>query len=413
MSAQLLTEETVPEYLASKENLKNLVDLKTATVSEIGDGNLNLVFRVKDAQGHSLIIKQTLPYVRGDHSWEVTEDSIFAEARGLEAANAYAPGLAPKYYGLDEERRLVVMEDLSDWTVWRTALNNKQEVPAAPFEVGRYIAKFAFGTSYFSQAPQKVQRAAAASINPDLEIITEDLIFTEPYYEHEHNSWDAGVDDLAVALRSDALRSRVGKLKYEFLTNGEALLHGDLHSGSVFVHPGAEESSGPSVKVFDFEFGFYGPVSFDIGILFGNYLLAQARAFATHDSSASRLLDFYTQTWRGFESEFRSLWTGRVNDIFTDDFVSYWLQRTLRFAAGYAGAEGIRRTVGWAKLSDIQTLDDEQRVAAVRLVLQASRDLIEKFDEIDTPEQIAAIVANAAKALADESAVDFAQDQER
>ena len=32
---------------------------------EIGDGNLNLVFKIRDAQGISrLIVKQALPYVR-------------------------------------------------------------------------------------------------------------------------------------------------------------------------------------------------------------------------------------------------------------------------------------------------------------------------------------------------------------
>ena len=81
----------------------------------------------------------------------------------------------------------------------------------------------------------------------------------------------------------------IGWLKWQFMTQAEALLHGDLHTGSVMVKAaavGAERST----KVIDSEFAFYGPIGFDIGALWGNYLIAAARAFALTEEHKSVLV---------------------------------------------------------------------------------------------------------------------------
>lgn len=409
---ELLNNETVVDYIAQHPEFAEHIDVATAKAKEIGDGNLNLVFLVKDADGRGLVVKQTLPYVRSDHSWKVTEDSIFAEARGLEAADKYTNGLSPKFYGLDRDRRLVVIEDLSDWAQWREALDEGSVNPGAARDVGRFVARLAYGTSYFSREPQDVQKAAAESINPELEQITEDLIFEEPYYEHEHNGWEPGATDLVLALRDEELRTQVAKLKYEFLTNGEALLHGDLHSSSLFVrsekNPLADDDTeSPRIKAYDFEFGFYGPVAFDLGILWGNFLLAQARELALLADGPETigvregkdfarfdwLISLYEEAWDGFETEFRRLvGEHKADKIFTDAFVDGWIARTLRFAAGYAGAEGIRRTIGWAHLPDLETLDPDRKVWASRVVLTASRALLERFEEVGSAADVRRIV---------------------
>lgn len=66
--------------------------------------------------------------------------------------------------------------------------------------------------------------------------------------------------------RDAALKRAVAALKHRFLANAEAQLHGDIHSGSIFVGP-------TTLKVIDAEFGFYGPIGFDIGTVLGNLLL--------------------------------------------------------------------------------------------------------------------------------------------
>jgi len=60
----VLSVDTVPGYVAGRPALRGLVDPETLAVSEVGDGNLNLVFRCADAAGRRLVLKQALPYVR-------------------------------------------------------------------------------------------------------------------------------------------------------------------------------------------------------------------------------------------------------------------------------------------------------------------------------------------------------------
>ncbi|MCS4479732.1 phosphotransferase [Clostridium botulinum] len=61
-------------------------------------------------------------------------------------------------------------------------------------------------------------------------------------------------------------RLEVTKLKNIFMTKAEALLHGDLHTGSIFI-------TEDDMRVFDTEFAFYGPYGYDIGLLFANFIL--------------------------------------------------------------------------------------------------------------------------------------------
>lgn len=52
-----------------------------------------------------------------------------------------------------------------------------------------------------------------------------------------------------------------------FCERSQALIHGDLHTGSVMV-------TRNSTQVIDPEFAFYGPMGFDIGAFLGNLILA-------------------------------------------------------------------------------------------------------------------------------------------
>lgn len=54
---------------------------------------------------------------------------------------------------------------------------------------------------------------------------------------------------------------------YRFCERAQALIHGDLHTGSVMV-------TQDSTQVIDPEFAFYGPMGFDIGAFLGNLILA-------------------------------------------------------------------------------------------------------------------------------------------
>ena len=81
---------------------------------EIGDGNLNYVFRVEDTDnGKTMVVKQALPYLKiaGD-GWKLTLDRNRIEAEAMKCQNNVCPGTVPQVYYHDDVYALTVMEDL-------------------------------------------------------------------------------------------------------------------------------------------------------------------------------------------------------------------------------------------------------------------------------------------------------------
>ncbi len=391
---ELLTAETVPDYVSSMPNLADKVDASTLQAQEVGDGNLNLVFVARDAAGGGICIKQSLPYVRlVGEAWPLTPERVVAEARGYEAAREASPEDIPVVFGYDDSRYTLAMENLHDLVIWRTALNEGKMHPGVGAQMGRFVARVAFGTSLFSMDAGKLKERVAESINPELCKITEDLVFTEPYGDYDNNSVQPGVSSAVEQIQSDSeLVANVGMLKAKFMTSAQMLLHGDLHSGSVMVTVDKPEPYG---KVIDPEFCFYGPVGFDLGALFGNYLAASARAEALDRSEEFRawVAQLPVETWQAFEAEMWKLWPNRTETLLTDEFLTLWLAEVLQDAAGFGGCKAIRRIIGLAKVSDIETLEGDAHVKAATAVLRVGARWIKERGLVSNSDQLLAIAA--------------------
>ncbi len=134
----------------------------------------------------------------------------------------------------------MVMEDLSDHRIWRGELIANVYYPQAARQLGDYLAQVLFHTSDFYLHPHEKKAQVAQFINPAMCEITEDLFFNDPYQIHERNSYPAELEADVAALRDDAqLKLAVAALKHRFFAHAEALLHGDIHSGSIFVAEGS------------------------------------------------------------------------------------------------------------------------------------------------------------------------------
>jgi len=383
---EILTPETVPAYIDAKPELAGIVDTSTLEVAEVGDGNLNLVFVCRDADGNGICLKQSLPYVRlVGEAWPLTPERVIAEARGLAIAAELTPGLVPAFYNIDTEQHVIAMENLMGWEIWRGKLNDGFIHRGVGAMIGEYVANLAFFTSVFALDQMEVKERMAEAINPELCRITEDLVFTEPYIEHDNNSYADGVAADVAALRADAdLRAEVGMMKYLFMTGAEALIHGDLHTGSVMVKM-KEDGSGDA-RVIDPEFAFYGPVGFDLGAVFGNYLAARARAEAMHRSDEFKdwLAGLADETWNAFENEMRRLWADRPDPTWTDSFLDAWLAKVQKDSLGFGGCKAIRRIIGLAKVSDIETLPPDEHVKAAAMVLRTAAVWIKDRERLGT-----------------------------
>ncbi|MGB9357800.1 MAG: S-methyl-5-thioribose kinase [Acidimicrobiia bacterium] len=383
---EILTPETVPAYIDSNPNLTGIVDTSTLEVAEVGDGNLNLVFVCRDAAGNGICLKQSLPYVRlVGEGWPLTPERVIAEARGLAAAAATTPHLIPAYYGVDEEQHVLAMENLMGWEIWRGKLNDGFMHRGVAGMLGVYVANLAYSTSVFALDQMEVKDRVVEAVNPELCRITEQLVFTEPYIEHDNNSY---LDELAPeveALRSDEeLRAEVGMMKFRFMTAAEALIHADLHTGSVMVSF-KDDGSGDG-RVIDPEFAYYGPVGFDLGAVFGNFLAARARAVVLDQPTEFQdfLAGVAQETWDAFETEMRRLWSDRPDATWTEAFLDSWLEQIQKDSIGFAGCKANRRIIGLAKVSDIETLEPEDRVKAAAIVLRTASTWIKDRDRLAT-----------------------------
>ncbi|MGY4976694.1 S-methyl-5-thioribose kinase [Streptomyces sp. 900105755] len=386
MGYRILDPDDIPAYLRERGHWDDLDDIR---VREVSDGNLNRVFLASNGAGtRSLAVKQALPWVRvAGPSWPLSPDRSDAEARAYEQIAKAAPDKIPAIHGYDAENHALVMEDLSDLTVLRTHLNEGGSYGSSTSaRIGELVAQLSFTTSDFGMPSAERKALIAASVNPELCKITEDVVLSEPYIEHEHNHWHPGLDDLAAEFRADTrLRTEVAELRHVFMTSGQALLHGDLHTGSVMVgrRDGAEV-----VRVFDPEFSFVGPIGFDLGLYWANVLVSEARAHAL--GGAGDHADQLRLSWEGFETEFRRLWPTRVDPFFDDAYLERFLGRVRTEAVGFAGTEIIRRIIGFAHLTDLTTLPDDLQVTASRRSLLLGRELVVHRAELKDPESVRA-----------------------
>lgn len=113
--------------------------------------------------------------------------------------------------------------------------------------------------------------------NPDLCDITEKLVFTDPFFDSETNDFEEELREFAEALWADLeVQARAAELKRIFLTSAETLVHGDLHTGSIFANE-------TETKIIDPEFAFYGPFGFDIGHFIANLFLNALSRESEHE----------------------------------------------------------------------------------------------------------------------------------
>src|SRR5207248_2434397 len=213
-----LHEAALRDYLAGVPELAATLGGQPASwsITEVGDGNLNLVFIVKGTSGGAAV-KQALPYVRlVGESWPLPLSRAHYEYMALSRQVQLAPGLVPALLHHDETLALTVMELLEPHIIMRKGLVAGTQYPRFVDDITTFMARTLFFTSDLAlTAAEKKEAIAAFAGNHALCKITEDLIFTDPYRIAGQNRWTAPyLDGLAASLRGDMdLHVAISRLK--------------------------------------------------------------------------------------------------------------------------------------------------------------------------------------------------------
>ncbi|WP_372761465.1 S-methyl-5-thioribose kinase [Pseudoalteromonas sp.] len=353
---------------------------QTLSAYEFGDGNLNLVFRISDEHNNSVILKQALPYARCvGESWPLTLDRARIEAQVLLNHGAICPQFTVRVLHYCATQALTIMEDLGQLQILRGAQNNAQQFPQLAQHVATYLSHTGFYNSDFYLPAQHKKALVSQFTNPELCQITEDLFFSDPYIDHPRNNYPQQLAPHVQALRNNsALKLAVAKLKARFLSSPQSLLHGDMHSGSIFVDQ-------QNTKMIDPEFGFFGPIGFDIGSFIGNLLLnycaqrGHIADFVARRNYQTHLLSTLVECYSVFEQQ----WVSLIEQHTTEQsfkvagYSEQFMQQVLQDSIGFCGTELIRRTIGLAHVADIDSIrDDDTRLSVQQQTLALGEQLI-------------------------------------
>ncbi|WIA19547.1 hypothetical protein OEZ85_004156 [Tetradesmus obliquus] len=373
-------------------------------VKEVGDGNINFVYIVTGPSG-GVCVKQALPYVRCvGEGWPLSCDRARIEAEALALEHKLCPQHTPQVYLYEPASSVIVMQLLGPPNViLRHAIVQGGTCPHVGRHTGEFMAATLFSTSLLAMDSRSFRQMQVRFTNPDLCALTEQVIFADPYAQAAINRWTAPqLDEAAAGLRADTeAKAAISVLKRKFCCSADALIHGDLHTGSIMV-------TADSSVMIDPEFAFVGPIAFDpakiIAELLIPYFAADGHEAAQGAGSRAGqrvwLLQCIIDVWETFSSRFLELWSAKVaadggaaaGDLSpgallgaaADNGPAALASCQQAFVAGlwadvlgFAGAFIIRRLVGIAHTADMDSIADADVRAACELrALRFGRHLL-------------------------------------
>ena len=407
MNYKVFDKNSIIEYLLEIKDVMNFFKNEAIVAEEIGDGNLNFVYKVSSVENPqtAMIVKQAVPYLRCvGEEFPLSRDRMTYEIRALQKFHGIFPNFVPKIYHSSEEMSIVAMEFLDKHIIMRGGLIQKIKYENFSEHISTYMAATLFYTSSLALSSED-KRALIAQFNGNTELckLTEDLVFSFAFMEHETN------DNTNVANNTDAkklfedeeFKTKVLDLKYKFMTQTDTLLHGDLHTGSIMLNQ-------EQTYVIDPEFAFVGPFGFDVGALLANLInnyIHHAIVSKDEDFKAW-LLKIIKEVLEKFQDKFLDYWNehhdsalfvdGYLDDKSLHVYKEEFIKNILQESVGFAGCKMARRVYGVAGVQEIRGIEDVVlRSEAETLALKIARELVMKYENIQTIDEVLEIVKNA------------------
>ena len=369
----LLDCDEVISYVKEKNLFLENDDL---TVKEIGDGNINYIFKVENKiDGKSIVLKQADKLLRSSgRPLDLARSKI--EANILRIENNLAPHFVPEIYFYDEIMCVLAMEDISEYKNLRTELMAGKIFPNFAEGISEFLSRTLLLTTDLFMDKFEKKKNVKEFINPELCDISECLVFTEPYNNNRNrNVITSGNEEFVknTLYENEDLHFAILKLREKFMNYSQALIHGDLHSGSIFINE-------KGIKIIDPEFSFYGPMAYDVGNVIGNlyFPLYRAKFFMEESKEKEEFINWLEKTIFNipilFSKKCKLLWEKYSNEklLKNNKFMNYYIENIIEDSLAYAGTEIIRRTVGDAKVLELTSLENSEKK------LQLEKELINK-----------------------------------
>ena len=369
----LLDCDEVISYVKEKNLFLENDDL---TVKEIGDGNINYIFKVENKiDGKSIVLKQADKLLRSSgRPLDLARSKI--EANILRIENNLAPHFVPEIYFYDEIMCVLAMEDISEYKNLRTELIAGKIFPNFADNISEFLSRTLLLTTDLFMDKFEKKKNVKEFINPELCDISECLVFTEPYDNNKNrNIITTGNEEFVenMLYKNEDLHFAILKLREKFMNYSQSLIHGDLHSGSIFINE-------KGIKIIDPEFSFYGPMAYDIGNVIGNlyFPLYRAKFFMEDSKKKEEFINWLEKCILDipilFSKKCKLLWEKYSDDKLLKNrkFRDYYIENIVKDSLAYAGTEIIRRTVGDAKVLELTNLETSEKK------LELEKELISK-----------------------------------
>eukprot|EP01129_Flabellula_baltica_P007077 TRINITY_DN2720_c0_g1_i1.p1 TRINITY_DN2720_c0_g1~~TRINITY_DN2720_c0_g1_i1.p1 ORF type:complete len:404 (+),score=82.84 TRINITY_DN2720_c0_g1_i1:122-1333(+) len=396
MTYYQLSESSVVDYVDSITELKGVLggEKETWRVKEIGDGNVNFIFLLIGDSG-AFVLKQAPPFIRIAPSWALTSDRIYYEHAWFQGVIESCQEFLPEILYFNRDMSVLVESYLTPDIILRNGMIEGIEYPLLAEHISTFCARSLFYTSDLYMDREEKQALVRQISENVMMHITEGVIFTEPFIDHPNNKHNPMIDSVAQEIKKDvALKLKVSEYKNRFMSSAEALLHGDLHTGSIML---TQEHT----HVIDAEFTSYGPMGFDLGLLIGNMIISYLAQIGYPEREAYQLWIKRTivDIWNLFTEKFIHLWNtehkGELYNFLKDDKQAIeeaqkqYLSLVFRDTIGFSGIVLIRRTIGMAHVADVEQIEDETIKAKVQTqCLYLGRQLTMKSGDYQTIEEV-------------------------
>ena len=377
----LMNSDEVIEYVLEKTDIFDKKDQLKCI--EFGDGNVNYIFKIwNETTGKSVILKQAGENARASEEFKFSPDRNRTEAKHLNLQGELAKGSTPEVYHVDTLMNCFIMEDLSDFQILRKALMEERKVEGLSDILSTYLVNTLINTTDITMNHKEKRILNEDYVNPILCDITKDVVYTEPFTNYlGRNSIIEPMKSFVTdeIYRDQELKLEVAKIKYEFMNNAQALIHGDLHTGSIFVKDNA-------MKVIDPEFAFYGPIGHDLGNLIAHLIFAWVHtdAQAVDDKKENYktwIEETIVEIIDKFKGKFKKAFDEEKKDpsVEVEGFIDWYLENILSNTSGVVGIELSRRILGIpeAKIEDLESIKcEKKRVRAEKICLKAAKSFI-------------------------------------